>query len=336
MDINLLASTIEKLVIQGRGILAADESTNTIRKRLDSIHVESTEENRRFYRNMLFTTPNLGDYISGTILFEETLNQKADDGTTFPALLSKQGIVPGIKVDKGLIELPNSSEEKMTQGLDGLSDRLKAYKELGALFAKWRVVFHISDVYPSCLAVRTNAELLAKYAAICQNADIVPIVEPEVLMDGDHDLAKCAEVSERVFHQVFHRLHKNKVLLEYMLLKPNMIVAGKDCAAQPGVAEMAEETVKVLRRTVPAAVPSINFLSGGLSAEISTALLNAINQLGPHPWYVSFSYGRALQGPALKAWGGMAANLKAAQDALFKRAKLNGAAAKGGYNESME
>jgi fructose-bisphosphate aldolase class I len=333
MNLSVLKSTLNDLIVPGKGILAADESDNTIRKRLASIGVESTEKTRKAYRELLFTTPNLERYISGTILFDETLRQKSHEQVPFPEILEKRGIVPGIKVDKGLIALENSPHEKVTQGLDGLGERLEAYKELGARFAKWRVVFSISTIegYPSQLAIKTNAFLLARYAAICQNHDIVPIVEPEVLMDGNHTLETCATLSQNVFHQVFHALHQQHVSLEFMLLKPNLIVAGKTCDPKPSIEDMAKATIIVLRRTVPVAVPSINFLSGGLSAETATVLLNRINQLGPHPWKVSFSYGRALQAPALKAWQGKATQIKKAQTELLKRAQLNSAAVKGEY-----
>jgi fructose-bisphosphate aldolase class I len=325
MDTTLQA-TIKDLVIPGKGILAADESTPTIKKRFDTIKVESTEETRRSYRELLFTTPELEKYICGVILYEETLKQKTANGVPFPEILAKRGIVPGIKVDKGLIPLETSPEEKVTRGIDGLEERLAEYKTMGARFAKWRAVFRISDVYPSGIAIKTHAVLLSRYAKICQNLGIVPIVEPEVLMDGNHSLEKCANVSEKVFHQVFHALHKHKVSLELMVLKPNMIVAGKEHSPQPSVKEVAVATIKILRRTVPAAVPTINFLSGGQTDELATQHLQAINKIGTQPWYLSFSYGRALQAPCLKAWQGKAENVNAAQQALLERAKLNGAA----------
>jgi len=336
MDTNSLEQTIKVMITPGKGILAADESSPTIKKRFDAIKVESTEENRRAYRELLFTTPELEKYICGVILYEETLGQKTVDGVPFPKLLEKRGIVPGIKVDKGLIPFESSADEKITQGLDGLPDRFEEYKKLGARFAKWRAVFKISDVYPSKLAMKIHACLLARYAKICQNAGLVPIVEPEVLMDGNHSLEKCAEVSEKVFHQVFHKLHKHKVNLELMILKPNMIVAGKEFSKQPSVEEVARATIKILRRTVPATVPTINFLSGGQSDVMATENLNAINQLGPQPWYLSFSYGRALQAPCLKVWLGKKENVAAAQLALLKRARLNSAAAIGKYTKDME
>jgi len=326
MDEKMLQKTINDLVMPGKGILAADESTNTMTKRLATIHVESTEDNRREFREILLTTPNLNQHIAGVILFEETLTQKSSSGIPFPELLEQKGIVPGIKVDKGLIPFESSLEEKTTQGLDGLPERLAKYKEAGARFAKWRVVYQISDQFPSRVLCKNNAMLLARYAKICQNLDIVPIVEPEVLMDGNHSLEMCAKISEKVFHQVFHLLQKYHVALEYMLLKPNMIVAGKELSKQPSAKEVAEKTVEVLRRTVPVAVPSINFLSGGLSDETATDYLTAINQVGKQPWQLSFSFGRALQAPALQAWMGKKENIKATQVALMERAKLNGAA----------
>jgi len=336
MDANILAKTIEDMVINGRGILAADESTPTMTKRLQSINVESTEETRRTFRNALFSTPNISDYISGVILFEETLGQKSLNGSTIPEALTEQGIVPGIKVDKGAISLSSSAQEKITQGLDGLSERLAMYREMGARFAKWRAVLPITHTFPSEYAVVANAQALARYASICQAENIVPIVEPELLMDGDHTIERCEEVTECTLHVVFHALYHNNVSLEHMVLKPNMVISGKDCKKQAGVEEVAERTVKVLRRTVPAAVPSINFLSGGQSDELATEHLNAMNHGRQHPWLLSFSYGRALQAPALKAWSGKDENITAAQEALFKRAKLNGAAVKGDYAQAME
>jgi fructose-bisphosphate aldolase class I len=336
MDTTALEQTIKEMITPGKGILAADESSPTIKKRFDTIKVESTEENRRSYRELLFTTPELEKYICGVILYEETLGQKTAEGIPFPQILAKRGIVPGIKVDKGLIPFESSSDEKTTQGLDGLPERFEEYKKLGARFAKWRGVFSISDIYPSRLLIKTNACLLARYAKICQNAGLVPIVEPEVLMDGKHSLEKCAEVSEKVFQKVFDKLHKHKVNLELMILKPNMVVAGKEFAKQPSAEEVARATIKILRRTVPAAVPTINFLSGGQNDIMATENLNAINQLGPQPWYLSFSYGRALQAPCLKAWLGKPENVTAAQQALLKRARLNGGAAVGKYTKDLE
>ncbi len=331
-----LQTTINDIAIAGKGILAADESVPTMTKRLTSINVESTEETRRAYREMLFTTPDLAKYINGVILFEETLGQRASDGTPLPELLSKQGIVPGIKVDKGLIALTNSGNEKFTQGLDGLSDRLANYKEMGARFAKWRNVYNISDITPSSLAIEVNAENLARYAAICQAQGIVPIVEPEVLLDGNHTIERCFDATEAVLHAVFAALYRHKVTPEHIILKPSMVVSGKDCAQRADMQTVAELTVKVLLRTVPAAVPTINFLSGGQTPEEATAHLNAMNALRSLPWNLSFSYGRALQEPALKAWAGKKENVDAGREALHKRAKLNGAASVGKYTEAME
>ncbi|MCW9023665.1 MAG: fructose-bisphosphate aldolase class I [Gammaproteobacteria bacterium] len=332
-----LQATIDVLVQKGKGILAADESSPTIAKRFKAIDVESTEENRRAYRSLILSTPGLGEFISGVILFEETLGQRTDDDITIPELCTKQGIVPGIKVDAGKLPLANSPGDEITQGLDGLELRLKGYKEQGARFAKWRDVYNISETTPGRLAIEANAEVLARYAAICQSQGIVPIVEPEVLIDGDHSLSRCAEVSEAVFHEVFHALHRHHVVLEHMLLKPNMMVPGKQHSQKASPDEVAAQTVRVLRRTVPAAVPSINFLSGGLTPEQSTAYLNAMNQMNPQPWELTFSYGRALQEPALQAWKGDSINnAQQTQSALYKRAKLNGAARYGKYMDAME
>ncbi|MEM1243690.1 MAG: class I fructose-bisphosphate aldolase [Pseudomonadota bacterium] len=333
----MMETTIQQMAARGKGILAADESTGTIKKRFDSIGIENTEENRRAYRELLFTTDNLADYICGVICFEETLDQSTKDGHNFTILLQEKGMVPGIKVDKGLIPLVNGKDEKTTQGLDGLPDRLAEYKAKGARFAKWRVVYNIDTRKPSHLAIMTNAELLARYAAICQSLEIVPIVEPELLMDGDHDIERCRFVSEMTFRQVFAALARHHVVLEHMILKPSMIISGQNCATQANVDTVASETIKVLLRTVPAAVPSINFLSGGQSAELATQHLNRMNALFPHlPWNLSFSYGRALQAPCLAAWKGNSANIAAAQKALFERAKLNSAACLGEYSESLE
>ena len=331
-----LQTTIDALVQKGKGILAADESSPTIAKRFKAIDVESTEENRRDYRSLMLATPGLSEFISGVILFEETLKQHDDNGLMLPELCSQQGIVPGIKVDAGKHFMANAPGDEITQGLDGLALRLEKYKEQGARFAKWRNVYHITESTPSRLAIEANAEMLARYAAICQSQGIVPIVEPEVLIDGDHSLSLCAEVSEEVFHELFHALHRHHVVLEHILLKPNMMVPGKESAVKAKPDEVAIQTIKVLRRTVPAAVPSINFLSGGLTPEDATAYLNAMNQLNPQPWELTFSYGRALQEPALKAWKGNPANSQETQTALYKRARLNGAARYGKYTEAME
>ena len=331
-----LEATIHDMVQKGRGVLAADESSPTIAKRFKAINTESTEENRRTWRSLLVTTEGLGQYISGIILFEETLGQKTDTGKTIPEAAWAQNIVPGIKVDKGKIPLALSAGDLITQGLDGLAERLRGYKQQGARFAKWREVYAIDKHVPSQHGIEANAEMLARYAAVCQEEGLVPIVEPEVLMDGDHDIDRHAEVTEAVQHAVFHALQRHHVALELMILKPNMVLPGKDCRrAEPD--EVAAATLKILRRTVPAAVPSINFLSGGQGSEEATANLNAINQQGANaPWNLSISYGRALQQTALHAWMGKADNIPAAQQALLKRARLNSTAQLGEYNPDME
>lgn len=336
MNTDELAKTIQELVVPGKGILAADESTSTITKRFESIKVESTEENRRIYRELLFTTPNIEQYISGVILYEETLGQKTKEGIPFPQHLQKLGIVPGIKVDKGIIPLSNSTDENITQGLDGLAERLRNYKALGARFAKWRAVIPVSNKVPTSYGLHANAEALARYASICQAEGIVPIVEPEVLMDGDHSIERCEQITEKALRKVFKALIRNNVALEYIILKPNMVVPGSKHQPQASVKDVANATLRVLRRTVPAAVPSINFLSGGQSDEAATAHLNEMNKAKNLPWYLSFSYGRALQAPALKTWVGQQQNIAHAQEALLKRAKLNGNAAMGSYSEASE
>jgi fructose-bisphosphate aldolase, class I len=331
-----LQVTVDLLVQAGKGILAADESGPTIAKRLKAIGMESTEQNRRAYRNLLLATPGLSAFISGVILYEETLLQLADDGVPLPELAVRQGLMPGIKVDAGKIALAGAPGDEITQGLDGLAKRLGAYKEQGARFAKWRAVYNISDTLPSRLAIEANADALARYAAICQDEGVVPIVEPEVLMDGGHTIERCAEVTQAVLHEVFDALHRNRVVLEHMLLKPSMVVAGKQQAQQAPVAEVAAQTVRVLRRCVPAAVPGIFFLSGGQTPSEASAHLDAINRLGPQPWALSFSYGRALQDPVLQTWRGQAANVRSAQAALLERARLNSAAREGRYESAME
>lgn len=325
------------LVRRGKGILAADESVATITKRFKVYDIPSTEESRRSYRELLLTTPDLNDYISGVIFHEETLRQGGAAGQPLPDLVTQRGIVVGIKVDKGLIPLALAPGDQVTQGLDALADRLAAYRESGARFAKWRAVYAISPRTPSRQAITANAEALARYAATCQALGVVPIVEPEVLLDGDHDIDRCAAVTHEVLHHVFDRLYVHGVRLEYMLLKPNMVSPGKQNAAQLSVAEVAEKTVDVLRRAVPAMVPSVNFLSGGLSPERATAYLSAMNAMYPHmPWVLSFSFARALQDPALAAWRGRAENAAAAQRALQRRARLASAAQHGEYSETME
>ncbi len=331
-----LETTIQDMVQTGRGVLAADESAPTIAKRFDAINVQSTEDSRRDWRNLLVTTAGLGEYISGIILFEETLTQDGDKGQTIVEAGWAQKIVPGIKVDKGKIPLALSPGDLITQGLDGLAERLRSYKSQGARFAKWREVYAIGKQAPTKHGIEANAEMLARYAAVCQAEGLVPIVEPEVLMDGDHEITRHSEVTEAVQYAVFHALQRHNVVLELMILKPNMVLPGKDCRrAEPE--EVAEATLKVLRRTVPAAVPSINFLSGGQGPEEATANLNALNQQAPDaPWKLTISYGRALQQPALQAWSGKVENVAAAQQALLKRARLNHLAMLGEYQASME
>ncbi|MEX2489413.1 MAG: class I fructose-bisphosphate aldolase [Pseudomonadales bacterium] len=333
---NELQATINDIVQTGKGILAADESNATMGKRLQAIDVESTEENRRLYRSLIFSAPGLGEFISGVIMYEETLGQQNDEGMSLPEFLKNQGMVPGIKVDKGKGPLAGAPGDEITAGLDGLAERLETYKEQGARFAKWRCVYNISDTNPSRQAIESNAEVLARYAAICQECGIVPIVEPEVLMDGAHDIDQCARVTEVVQHEVFHRLHRHRVALEHIILKPNMVVSGKEHPHQAGPEEVAEQTLRILRRTVPAAVPTINFLSGGQSPRQATANLNALNQFGNQPWALSFSYGRALQEPAQQAWRGNPDKAGEAQAALYERARLNSAACQGTYEQGME
>lgn len=331
-----LQQTIDDMVDDTRGVLAADESAPTIKKRFDAINVESTEASRQTYRSLLLSTADLGKYISGVILFEETLGQQDDNGKPLPELAWQQGIVPGIKVDKGTGALPGAPGDFITYGLDGLAERLKTYKAQGARFAKWREVYAITASNPTRLGLTANAEMLARYAAVCQEQGIVPIVEPEVLMDGDHEIGRCSEVTEQVLHAVFNALNQHGVKLEQMLLKPNMVLPGKDCR-RAAAEEVGEATLTILRRTVPAAVPSINFLSGGQGPEEATENLNAINQTQNHaPWQISISYGRALQQPALSAWGGKTENIAAAQQALLKRARLNSLAREGTYQAAME
>ncbi len=332
-----LRSIAKAIVAKQKGVLAADESNPTIKKRFDTIKVASTEESRRRYREILFTTEGIERYIGGVILFDETLRQATRDGTPFADLLSSRGIVPGIKVDKGAKALALHPEEKITEGLDGLRERLVEYKQMGAKFAKWRAVIEISERdIPTAFGIRANAHALARYAALCQELDIVPIVEPEVLMDGAHDIERCEVVTSMVLEAVFTELDAHRVLFEGMLLKPNMVVPGMKCARQESVQRVAEATIRCLARYVPAAVPGIVFLSGGQSAEDATDHLNAINMMGPHPWQVSFSYGRALQAPVLAAWKGREDNLAAAQKMFFKRCMLNGLARDGKYARAME
>jgi fructose-bisphosphate aldolase class I len=329
-------SVARSLVSAGKGILAADESAPTIEKRLKTVGVPSTEESRRAYRELLFTTPGASEFISGVILFDETLRQKAADGSPFPEVLSRQGILPGIKVDQGAKALAGFPGEKITEGLDGLRERLEEYRAAGARFAKWRAVIAIGEGIPTAYCLKANAHALARYAALCQEAGLAPIVEPEVLMDGSHTVERCEEVTTGILSLVFSELIEHRVALEGALLKPNMVLSGKECPKQAGVAEVAEATVRCLRRVVPSAVPGIVFLSGGQTAERATEHLSAMNALGGHPWELSFSYGRALQDPVLKAWRGDPANVRAAQSAFYHRARCNGAARAGRYSKEME
>ena len=332
-----LEQTASLLVADGKGILAADETVSTITKRFATLKIESTEDSRRAYREMFFTTPDVSAFISGVILQDETIRQKNDAGIPLSKVLSKQGIIPGIKVDTGAKVLAGSPEENVTEGLDGLRDRLKEYAAMGARFAKWRAVIRITDRLPSPMCVNVNAHALARYAALCQEQGIVPIVEPEVLMDGSHTIERCEDVTSSILHAVFHALFEQCVRLEGMLLKPNMVIAGKDCPKKASVEEVATATLRCLRRHVPAAVPGIVFLSGGQSDVLATSHLNAINKLDlPKPWKISFSYGRALQDPAIETWRGKQQNLKAAQQAFYHRAKCNSAAAIGKYTSALE
>ena len=337
MNNTTLSSVAKDIVAKHKGVLAADESNPTIKKRFDTINLESTEENRRRYREILFTTPGIEQYIGGVILFDETLRQKAQDGTPFAELLLSRGIVPGIKVDKGAKDLALYPGEKCADGLYGLRERLVEYKQLGAQFAKWRAVIEIDERdIPTAFGIRANAHILARYAALCQELDIVPIVEPEVLMDGAHDIERCESVTSRVLEEVFTELDAHGVLLEGMLLKPNMVIAGMKCASQESAQAVAEATIRCMLRHVPAAVPGIVFLSGGQSALDATNHLNAINMMGAHPWQASFSYGRALQAPVLEDWEGQEKNVAAAQQTFLKRCRLNGFAREGEYAIEME
>ena len=332
-----MEKTVAELTAPGKGILAADESGGTIEKRFKVINVTSTDETRRDYRELLFSASGLASFISGVILYEETLKQKSAAGVALPQLLTEQRIVPGIKVDKGTVALPRFPGEKLTQGLDGLSERLSEYKKLGARFAKWRAVIDVGPGIPTQQAIAANAHALARYAALCQEQQIVPIVEPEVLMDGDHTIATAASITDEVLHTVFDALHRQRIVLECMILKPNMVVPGLKCPQQASPEEVARATLACLRRNVPAAVPGIFFLSGGMSDEAATANLNAMNAVAQkQPWVLSFSYGRALQAAALDAWRGATGKKAAAQQALLKRARLNGAAREGKYTSAME
>jgi fructose-bisphosphate aldolase class I len=336
MNRSELARTAQAMVAKGKGILAADESSGTIRKRFDAIRLESTEEHRRSYREMLFTAPGAGEAISGVILYDETLRQKTRDGTPFAQYLSQHGMIPGIKVDLGAKPLAGFPGETITEGLDGLRERLVEYHSLGARFAKWRAVIDIADGVPTAFGIEANAHALARYAALCQENEIVPIVEPEVLMDGGHSLERCEEVTNATLEAVFDQLFEHRIHLEGMVLKPNMVISGKKAANRAPPQAVAEATVRTLKRHVPPAVPGIAFLSGGQSSTEATLHLSLMNRMGPLPWALTFSYGRALQDTALKAWGGSAATFAAGQQEFARRAKLNGLASTGSYSPEME
>ena len=336
MNRSELETTAAAMVAKGKGILAADESGGTIKKRFDTIKLESTEEARRTYREMLFTAPDVQKYISGVIFYDETLRQKTKDGVPFPQHLSKLGIVPGIKVDMGAKPLANFPNETITEGLDGLRDRLAEYYKLGARFAKWRAVIDIAQDIPTTFAIEANAHALARYAALCQEANIVPIVEPEVLMDGAHSIERCDEVTSNTLSVVFRELHSHRIHLEGMILKPNMVISGKKAANRADAKTVAQSTVRCLKRYVPSAVPGIAFLSGGQGSAEASEHLSLMNQIGPLPWTLTFSYGRALQDEALKAWGGKAENFAAGQKALIRRARFNHLAQTGSYTSKLE
>ena len=337
MNLDELNKVANAMVQPGKGILAADESSSTIQKRFEAIGVESTADNRRDYRELLFrSTEAMRSHVSGVILFEETLRQKGKDGTPLVKLIEQAGAIPGIKVDAGAKPMPFCPGETVTEGLDGLSGRLKEYYALGARFAKWRAVIDIGEGKPSYACILANAHALARYAALCQEADIVPIVEPEVLMDGSHDIATCAQVTEWVLKEVYQQLYYQNVILEGTVLKPNMVIAGKKSPKQPSVEEVAQRTLQVLKRCVPPAVPGIAFLSGGQSDEAATAHLDAMNRIGGFPWKLTFSYGRALQAAPQKAWSGKTDNVAAAQRAFAHRAKMNGLASLGQWKNDLE
>ncbi|MBV8030471.1 MAG: fructose-bisphosphate aldolase class I [Betaproteobacteria bacterium] len=336
MDKELLSKTAAAMVAKGKGILAADESSGTCEKRFKSVNVECTEENRRAYRNLLFSTPGVEQFLSGVILFDETARQKANDGTSIPQYLAKKGIIPGIKVDKGIVNLPFTNEEKVTEGLDGLQKRMKEYFELGCRFAKWRAVITIGEGIPTHACLYANAHALARYAAICQEASIVPMIEPEVLLDGNHSAERSEEVHEATLRATYAAIAAYNVSVEHLILKTSMCVSGKDHPRQAGVDEVAERTVRVLKRTVPAAQPGIVFLSGGQSDEAATAHLNAMASMKGLPWPLTFSYSRALQNSALKAWRGQAGNMAAAQKAFHHRAHMNGLASQGKWRADLE
>ena len=331
-----LAAVAKAMVAPGRGVLAADESNATITKRFGALGIESTEENRRAYRDTLLSCPGIEDYISGVILYDETIRQSSADGAPFPKMLEAKGILPGIKVDTGSKPLAEAPDEQVTEGLDGLRDRIAEYVALGAKFAKWRAVIVIGDGTPSDYAISCNAHALARYAALCQEGGLVPIVEPEVLMDGDNDIDTCYDATIRTQRRVFAELAAQRVDFEGMILKPNMVISGKGSPNQAGPDEVAQKTLHCLYRTVPPAVPGIAFLSGGQSAEVATEHLDLMNKVGPHPWQLTFSYGRALQDGALRAWKGSSDNVAEAQKIASHRARLTSAAATGSYSKDME
>ena len=335
MDTKLMMETARAMVAPGKGLLAADESAGTCKKRFDTVNVECNEENRRAYREMLFTTPGVPEFVSGVILFDETLRQKTKDGVNFGEYLKKNGIIPGIKVDAGAHDMALHPGEKVSEGLDKLAERMKEYFSLGARFAKWRAVITIGEGIPSQACLQANAHALARYSAICQEASIVPIVEPEVLLDGNHTADRSERVHERTLETLFHELFRQDVIPECLILKASMCVSGKENATQAGVQEVAERTLRVLKRTVPAALPGVVFLSGGQTDENATAHLDAMNRMGA-PWPLTFSYSRALQAVALKAWRGQAGNVSAAQKAFHHRARMNSLAAKGQWNANLE
>ena len=332
-----LESVARTLVSDGKGILAADETIPTLTRRFDTVGIKSTEQSRRTYREMLFTSPGAAEFISGVIMYDETIRQKSSRGAPLVEALTAQSIAPGIKVDAGAKPLAGSPGETVTEGLDGLRDRLSDYRAMGARFAKWRAVIRVTEALPSSACMAANTHALGRYAALCQEQGLVPIVEPEVLMDGSHTIERCEEVTGNILQAVFHALFEQRVALEAMLLKPNMVLPGKECGRQASVEEVATATLRCLRRHVPAAVPGIVFLSGGQSARLATAHLNATNRLpDAKPWKISFSYGRALQDPALETWHGRDENLAAGQEALYRRARCNGAASLGRYTDEME
>jgi fructose-bisphosphate aldolase, class I len=337
LDAQLLERTAMELVPEGKGILAADESTGTIGKRFDGVGIESTEDSRRDYREMLFTTPDIGEYLSGVILYDETIRQESSDGRLLADVLKDQGIIPGIKVDKSTVDMPLSPGEKYTQGLDGLGERLEEYVDMGARFTKWRAVITIGEGIPTRACIEANARALALYAAFCQEAGLVPIVEPEVLIDGDHTIEQCDEVTEWTLRTTFDALREHNVHLKGMLLKPNMVISGKEAQHQSGFEEVARYTIECMLRSVPAAVPGIVFLSGGQTDLQASANLNAMNSLYDNlPWEISFSYARALQEQPMEIWGGDAANAEEAQRVFRHRARMNSAARSGSYSEDME